>query len=147
MDPCIHPSLIPMHGLLSVRKPHHGPLTPIFCLSKTSLHADILGVPTEQYSDYVPQVPWEEKVEDSLLWRGSNTGIHFSRETPWRESHRVRLINMAREKGVKRLLPLPKLADGRGSAKMLKEGMWETDKEAINGHYLDLNFTDGPIRE
>lgn len=49
-----------------------GPLVPLFTFAKTSLHADILVTPLEQYSEkyigYDP--PWELKSENRLLWRG-----------------------------------------------------------------------------
>lgn len=148
MDICSHPRQIDGHGLLAGKNPHHAALVPLFCLSKTTLHADILGVPTEQYSTNVPQVPWEEKIHDKLLWRGSNTGIHFSKETPWRDSHRVRLVRLAAEKqGKKGMLAPPKKADGRASGQSLGDGVWETEKGIINEHYADVAFTGDAIRK
>lgn len=29
--------------------------------------------------------PWEEKVNDRMLWRGKNTGIFFKPGVPWGE--------------------------------------------------------------
>lgn len=148
MDLCAHPDQIPLHGLLAGKSPHHTPLTPLFCLSKTKLHSDILGVPTEQWSEYVPDVPWEEKTQTKLLWRGSNTGSLFSASTPWRESHRIRLIQLAREsEGAREMLPLPKKANGKSSAPTLGDGTWEMEKWMGNRHYLDFEFTGGAIRE
>jgi hypothetical protein len=145
---CDHPDLIPIHGLLAGKDPHHGPLIPLFCLSKTNLHADILGVPTEQWSGNVPYVSWEDKVDDRLLWRGSNTGGVFSASTPWRSSHRIRLIELGMDlQGAKEMLPLPKNANGRGSLAPLAEGMWEMDKERGNTKYTDMHFTGSPLRQ
>ncbi|WVR08430.1 hypothetical protein IAU60_005485 [Kwoniella sp. DSM 27419] len=94
MDICQHPGLIPIHGFLAGKEPHVEALTPIFTLSKTHLHSDILGVPVEQWVEDIREVPWEEKSQDRLLWRGSNTGTHHTVNTPWRESHRTRLLKM-----------------------------------------------------
>lgn len=97
---------------------------PIFSLSKTKFHADILGsestrsfffvsssrrddskltapffslpVPVEQWGEDLSgdEVTWESKTDRRLLWRGRNTGGYFSTETPWRNSHRARLAKM-----------------------------------------------------
>ncbi|WWC92054.1 uncharacterized protein L201_007008 [Kwoniella dendrophila CBS 6074] len=93
MDLCQHPEIITIHGSLAGKIPKVSELIPIFTLSKTNLHSDILGVPVEQWTDDVGiNIPFEEKKENKLLWRGSNTGTTFSQEIPWRTSHRTRLI-------------------------------------------------------
>lgn len=72
----------------------------------------MLAPPLEQYYEEVGHDPlWDEKNDDRLLWRGSNTGIGYAaallallrrrltlshlfrhdRGSKWRESQRIRL--------------------------------------------------------
>lgn len=94
MDLCNHPSVPSLHGLtLGVTPEPQSELLPMFSLSKTSLHTDILGIPVEQWlestSDDVPA--WSDKTNNRLLWRGRNTGGSFTKDVNWRNSHRARL--------------------------------------------------------
>ena len=70
MDLCQHPESVSIHGLTSGKDPWVQELVPIFALSKTKLHSDILGVPTEQWSDLkdLQPVQWEAKKRQELLW-------------------------------------------------------------------------------
>ncbi|WWD20528.1 hypothetical protein CI109_105004 [Kwoniella shandongensis] len=173
MDLCTNPSLIPIHGALAGKSPKVRPLTPIFSLSKTSLHSDVLGVPVEQWvnTDDLPDVPWEEKTEDKLMWRGSNTGAYHSAYTPWRASHRTRLVKMAnmissstntstnnhweQEQGgstrdrssnpsseTVEILPNPKDM----KSQKLKEGSKRYGWSEVNDKYMNLAFTGGPLQ-
>ena len=68
-------------------------LNPVFTWAKTLLHSDILATPLEQYHYPVgPDPEWEDKRFDKVLWRGSNTGAAFTRESRWRSSQRARLV-------------------------------------------------------
>lgn len=166
MDICNHPSLIPLHGALSHNSPHHSPLTPLFSLSKTSLHADILGVPYEQWVDTstVPWIRFEDKKENRLLWRGSNTGVYYSRDTDWRDTHRVRFVNTTNvvDQVERRVLPGAKGLEvglkgkrkgkGKGlvgarSGKTVQELSEVVDWGMTNVEWMDVAFTGSPIRE
>lgn len=148
MDLCANPGQIPIHGFTAGKSPHHSTLKPLFCLSKTNLHADILGVPTEQWTGNVRVVPWEQKTENRLLWRGSNTGSLFNKQTPWRDSHRIRLVRMSLEdEGKTQMLPLARKANGKASSVALGAGMWGLEKRPGGEKYLDFNFTGQAIRE
>jgi len=152
LELCDHPELIPLHGALSGKNPVVSPLTPIFSLSKTNLHSDILGVPTEQFVEDLPSIPWSERSEERLLWRGSNTGSYHDAEITWRTSHRTRLLRLTNleivegegdeeEEGIT-LLPAPKAMRGQTLNRMSETVGWGE----ANTHYMDLAFTDVPIR-
>jgi hypothetical protein len=68
-------------------------------MSKSPLHADLLQVPLEQYSDHEEHDPeWDEKPNNStFIWRGSTTGVWFERGTLWRSSQRMRLYFLTKE--------------------------------------------------
>ncbi|KAG8905165.1 Glycosyltransferase Family 90 domain containing protein [Tulasnella sp. 403] len=96
MNPCSHPSLVHLNGFLQGYDAGPTPspnLRPSFAHSKTTLHADILTVPNERWTEDVGFDPdWEDKLRDKLAWRGTNTGIYFSDRLHWRWSQRVRFI-------------------------------------------------------
>lgn len=161
MDLCQHPESVSIHGLTSGKDPWVQELVPIFALSKTKLHSDVLGIPTEQWSDLedLEPVHWEDKKRQELLWvglltspivvtdqpqRGSNTGSHFSDDTNWRESHRIRLVRMADEAvGKVTMLPSPK---SPGKAGSLADAVETHPRLDVNEKYMDIGFTGAPIR-
>lgn len=69
---------------------------PRFSFCSTLVHHDIRpAVPYGWIEDVLPRSddpPWEEKVDERLLWRGSNTGIFHGSSTRWRDAHRDHLI-------------------------------------------------------
>ena len=148
MNLCDHPELIPIHGVMAGRNPHVRPLTPIFSLSKTELHADILGVPTEFFVDDLDSPPWGERTEERLLWRGSNTGAWFDASTTWRSSHRVRLLRLANRGDTEggeglNILAAPKRMRGQTISESSENLGWGE----ANDHYMDMAFTRQPLRE
>ncbi|KDE09281.1 hypothetical protein MVLG_00599 [Microbotryum lychnidis-dioicae p1A1 Lamole] len=139
VDLCIHPEGRKAHGHLMQQGVPPGPLVPLLTFAKTSMQADILVTPMEQwaenYKEYEP--PWEGKSENKLLWRGSTTGAEFDRHTPWRNSQRARLHMMSQ------------YMDGS------KEVLWATDDkmhrgnftiEDMNHLYMDTFFSGQPAQ-
>ncbi|WVQ95730.1 hypothetical protein IAU59_002829 [Kwoniella sp. CBS 9459] len=153
MDICSNPDLVPLHGVLAGKDPHVEHLTPIFTLSKTGLHADILGVPVEQWVDEIKEIPWDEKKYDQLLWRGSNTGIYHSTDTPWRGTHRTRLLKLANHQGEPKDgenvtgADIRVLSPPRGMKSRTVKTSLQTLKLAdLNDRFMDLAFTGVPIQ-
>ncbi|OCF73807.1 hypothetical protein I204_05651 [Kwoniella mangroviensis CBS 8886] len=101
MDPCIHPTLTHLVGFLSGHGKGPAPskeLYPVLAMCKTTLHADILGVSMEAWTEDVGDDPaWEDKKDDRMLWRGKTTGIYFRDEVPWHISQRVNLVSRSAE--------------------------------------------------
>jgi hypothetical protein len=151
MDPCEHPELVPLHSVFASKSPTVGPLMPIFSLSKTTMHADILGVPTEQVETNGELIPWEQRNQDTLLWRGRTTGPWHKRKFDWRNTQRTRLVKMSNGNGngksatesSLRMLP-PRSDVGRST---LEQEANAEDWERVNAHYMDVAFTGEPIRE
>jgi hypothetical protein len=158
MDLCTNPQHLPLHGLLADQNPALDILLPIFSLSKTSLHADILGVPTEQWIDDSPSIPFARR-KGRLLWRGSSTGgIYQSNPFPgghefdWRITHRVRLVELGNKMdGEIQVLPAPKGMSDRSLAAAQQDvnpdGSGQLPRSIVNQQYMDVAFTDGPIRK
>jgi hypothetical protein len=144
MDLCDHPEIVPLHGSLLEKDPAASELAPLFVLSKTTLHSDILGVPVEQLVTGMRDVPWEEKFEDRLLWKGSNTGTYYWKGTSWRDTQRTRLLKLTNDaKGEVEMLSPPKVMNGRS----ISQGLKKVPIGEANAFYHDLAFTGQPIRE
>lgn len=74
-------------------------MIPQFSYAPTLLHHDIIApIPLNWVEDIYPRTDdpeWEDKTDDRLLWRGTNTGIFHDESIPWIYSHRDRLVNWA----------------------------------------------------
>ncbi|KAF7328025.1 SPX domain-containing protein [Mycena kentingensis (nom. inval.)] len=107
MDPCLHPSHMRTHGAYLPHGSGPGPhrrLIPQFSYSTTPLHSDIRPAITLNWvADDFPHEgrrpplgwKWEERTDERLQWRGSNTGIWHAADGRWREAHRIRLAALA----------------------------------------------------
>ncbi|GMK54891.1 hypothetical protein CspeluHIS016_0114770 [Cutaneotrichosporon spelunceum] len=144
MDPCTHPELVRLHGFLSSKSPHAEELSAKFVISKTSMHADVLGIPPEMVTENVALVPWSEKLHNRLLWRGHNTGAFYSSRMPWRDSHRLRLIELGgKAEGSANVLAPPGRMNGK---KMVGKAAMKQDVGEANPAYFDMAFTGHPIQ-
>lgn len=143
MDPCAHPDLVRLHGFLAGKAPAAEELSAKFAISKTWLHADVLGIPPEMVADNVTLVPWARKVHRRLLWRGANTGMFYASDVQWRDSHRVRLMEKGDEaEGLDNVLAPPGNMGGRS----VGEAAGDQDVAAANAAHFDMAFVDAPIQ-
>jgi hypothetical protein len=118
-------------------------MTPEFSLCATLLHHDILpATPINWIDDINPRMidpPWDEKPDERLLWRGSNSGIHHGPETRWRMAQRARLVESTNQvNGTLKILKSPKSRHekvGKGE---------EVRKARINPAMMDIAFTGDP---
>ncbi|KAG2068530.1 hypothetical protein BDR04DRAFT_770499 [Suillus decipiens] len=103
MDPCLNPSLLRNHGQFLSH--HTGPdpqstLVPRFSLCSTLVHHDIRPAAPYGWVEDLPKSdnpPWEERVDERLLWRGTNTGIHHGADTRWQRAHRDHLVQLVND--------------------------------------------------
>lgn len=147
-DLCQHPYNIPLHGVTSGKRVRVGGyVKPVFSLSKTTLHSDILAVPVEQWVEDLAVVPWAERTSDKLLWRGSNTGMHYAKDTPWRTSHRIRAINITRPDAEGFVDVLPPASQRHDNSELLGESVAHLALADLNKKMFDVAFTGPPIRE
>lgn len=99
MDVCNHPQTLRLHSqFLSASPLPPAPekrFTIQFSNCRTLLHRDVPFASNYGWVESVPEdVPWEEKVDERLLWRGSTTGIQHAEHTLWRPTQRPRLVNL-----------------------------------------------------
>lgn len=72
--------------------PRPGLLFPMFTMTTTTMHSDLLVPPIDQYDHPLGIDPiWEEKIHEKLLWRGTTTGADLTNEHHRIWSQRVRL--------------------------------------------------------
>ncbi|KAG2068520.1 hypothetical protein BDR04DRAFT_1208647, partial [Suillus decipiens] len=142
MDPCLNPSLLRNHGQFLSQ--HTGPdpqstLIPQFSLCSTLVHHDIRpAVPYGWVEDLAnsDNPPWEERVDERLLWRGTNTGIHHGTDTRWRRAHRDHLVQLVNDmEGIVDVLRSP-LNDSEPVGEPVP---WR--KAHLNPALMDIQFT------
>jgi hypothetical protein len=98
MDPCLNPSLLRSHGQFLSHDKGPDPrktLVPRFSFCSTVVHHDIRPAVLYGWVEDLPKSdnpPWEERLDERLLWRGTNTGIFHGPGTRWRQGHRDHLI-------------------------------------------------------
>ncbi|KAH7096374.1 hypothetical protein BKA62DRAFT_719729 [Auriculariales sp. MPI-PUGE-AT-0066] len=98
MDPCTTPDLVHISAYLNYPEgpwPTRDP-QPWLTLSKELPAGDILGVPTEgEFGHKADGIPWREKRDARMLWRGAPTGLAYNEDTPaWNMSARLRFVQL-----------------------------------------------------
>ncbi|KIY50152.1 hypothetical protein FISHEDRAFT_39466 [Fistulina hepatica ATCC 64428] len=103
MSPCAHPQLFWNHGQFTSHG--YGPtplkdLKPIFSYSATTVHHDI-RVPFSYgwIEDLKPSSnpEWDERNDNRLVWRGSNTGMHYFPGWGWNRSARTVAVGLVND--------------------------------------------------
>lgn len=117
-------------------------MVPAFSMCTTQLHADILTVAPEMWTENVGLDPsWKQKKHDTLLWRGRNTGAVFNADGLWNTSQRVRLVKLANEKnGHTSVLPVT-----RGPNDPVGEPL-DVSKGPLNEALFDIGFSGDAIQ-
>lgn len=145
MDPCQQPTHIHLNGFLQSQLPApalHKELVPSFSVCTTSLHSDILTVPTEDWVETVIEDPqWAQKPHKKLYWRGNNTGTFHSPDTWWNLTQRVRFISTAMDKFEEEVYVLPSTG-----TKYEPVGMGERIEKSLLNDWIDARFTGHPMQ-
>ncbi|ODO07250.1 hypothetical protein L198_00829 [Cryptococcus wingfieldii CBS 7118] len=144
MDPCIHPELTHLVGFLSGHGKGPGPrkdIYPVLAMCKTTLHADVLAVSMEAWTEDVePDPAWEHK-DDRMIWRGKTTGIFFREGVPWNISQRINLVQHTGQKEG----TLPVLPPALDSSSPVGYPV-ETPLGDLNDDLVDVAFVDHAIQ-
>ncbi|KAJ7591036.1 hypothetical protein C8J56DRAFT_1135555 [Mycena floridula] len=124
MDLCGNPRLLQQHGqFLSHKKGPvpHSILIPQFSYGPTMLHHDITTAMPHNFRELSrsDDLDWDEKTDERLHWRGSNTGIWHADESFWRSSHRIRMMEWAHQGYDSNITILQPESDRTRSAKEL----------------------------
>ncbi|KAJ7678062.1 glycosyl transferase family 90-domain-containing protein [Mycena polygramma] len=146
MNPCLHPRHFWYHGqFLSHGK---GPtpqreMVPEFSYCSSHIHHNI-RIPTPYgWVDDIPRADnpeWDDKIDERVLWRGSNTGISYSDRTRWKNSHRISLLRIANElKGTISILS-PLKSDTEPVGEPI-----EVRRSRLNPGIMDVAFAGDPM--
>jgi len=144
MDPCLHPELFYHHGQFLRHELGPTPereIAPLFSVCSTMMHHDI-RVPgwIEDDLSRSDDPDWNDKLEERLGWRGSNTGISHREKMRWKQSHRDFLVGLANDlNGTTRVL-LPTKSE-REQVGVPKEMM----NSKLNPAMLDIAFAGKPL--
>jgi hypothetical protein len=119
-------------------------MVPQFSYCSTLLHHDIMpAMPINWMADILPRSDdpeWEQKDDDRLQWRGSNTGIWHDVGTRWRDAQRARLVEWATkdyERNVSVLMPTRDGVRVGGGVDMMKR--------RLGPAMLDVFFAGRPL--
>ena len=151
MDPCTHPSLLSQHGQFlshGTGPDAHAYPIPHFSYCSTMLHADIRVPHPSSWLDDVEgesdeEGEWERKEDERLLWRGTTTGIYHAADTPWRDAHRDRLMEMV-QRPVGNVKVLVSDAEGEGDEERENVKVEKVKKIRLNHAMLDIAFAGSP---
>ncbi|KAJ7845463.1 hypothetical protein B0H13DRAFT_2095172 [Mycena leptocephala] len=147
MNPCLHPRHFWHHGsfLSYGRGPTPGSeMVPEFSHCSSNIHHNIrIPTPYGWVEDILPRSndpEWDDKVDERVLWRGSNTGISYSARTRWKNSHRIGLMRIANDlKGT-----MPILSPLKSDTEPVGEPI-EIRKSRLNPGIMDVAFAGDPI--
>ncbi|KAG8949524.1 Glycosyltransferase Family 90 domain containing protein [Tulasnella sp. 424] len=144
MDACHNPSLVHLSGFFQSQNPDAPAtsLVPSFTTCTTTLHNDILSVPSdESITSYLGGVAWNQKQNSKLHWRGSSAGALYDVEHPhWNLTHRIRLVEATNGKdGEVYVLPgAENRLETVGSCERVETG-W------LNEDWMDVKFVGRPM--
>ena len=148
MDPCQHPDLLVNHGQFLSH--HTGPvphrvMIPQFSYCPTLLHHDIMAaMPINWVEDILPRSfdpEWDEKYDDRLQWRGTNTGMWHDEDTLWHLSQRSRLVEWATNAYHENVTVLPAPRDNK---RAVGKGVL-VRKAKYSSSMLDVAFANAPL--
>jgi len=154
MSPCHHPLHLLQSGYLAQYHYSHqfGPspahmLAPTFAISTSPLHNDLLSPAPEQWVEQDElgiDPPWADKVDERLLWRGSNTGTLFKEGGDWNTSQRIRLVAMGTRRGGETRVLFPR---GEEVDRTSGVGFGENVKwNVLNSAFMDVAFVGNPVQ-
>ncbi|KAF5309861.1 hypothetical protein D9619_010501 [Psilocybe cf. subviscida] len=146
MDPCNHPALFFHHGQFLSHDYGPGPqnyLVPEFSSCSTMLHHNIrMPTPYGWVEDIMPREndpEWDEKFDERLLWRGTNTGMRHSKTSRWKYSQRDFLVASTND-----LTGTLTVIQPNTTRSQPMEPFREVRKSRINPELMDVAFGGGP---
>ncbi|KDE09242.1 hypothetical protein MVLG_00562 [Microbotryum lychnidis-dioicae p1A1 Lamole] len=141
MDVCSHPERQTLHGFTLWDGPRCGLVYPLFAMTSTSMHSDLLVPPIDQYDRPVGNdLRWEEKKRDKIVWRGSTTGADLNLAWMRDYSQRPRLCRLPTQTGPIALTYAPN--DKFGQLGPTQE--FTADKRTLAKEWFDFQFLGKP---
>ncbi|KAF9527066.1 glycosyl transferase family 90-domain-containing protein [Crepidotus variabilis] len=159
MDPCYNPSIFYNHGQYVAHDlgPRPQPkLAMQFSWCTTPLFHDVQPPTFIAWIDDVKprenDPPWEDKTDERLFWRGSNTGMNHNDGTRWIYAQRIHLVRMTSELNGTEKVIMPPFTTGQPNAstdmnwdKMQVGESVEIKKAFLNPSMMDISFSGKPL--
>ncbi|KAK4702708.1 hypothetical protein P7C70_g3518, partial [Phenoliferia sp. Uapishka_3] len=143
MDFCQFPDRQNLHGFTAWPGPRPGLVFPIFSFTGTSVHADFLAPPVDQYDNPVGNDPeWDDKDFDKILWRGSTTGADLNVPHMRKWSQRPRLLSLAKQTGTLTLPYAPNDTPGT----LGPSELFSASALSLAYNYFDFKFLGQPAQ-
>ncbi|KAG8902063.1 F-actin-capping protein subunit alpha [Tulasnella sp. 403] len=144
MDYCANPDILDNHGrFINDMMSGDSFIVPLFVQSKLYQGGNTLYPSLVRFQDFSESkvTPWSERANPKLFWRGRMTGSHHDTKRPWRNSHRIRLHNLANNAtlGDDDVGLLTEDPSGRLSCKTYR-------RKELNDAYLDTGLI-GPVMQ
>ncbi|KAG8908008.1 F-actin-capping protein subunit alpha [Tulasnella sp. 403] len=143
MSFCDNPDILDNHSAFLNNGSWDSFLIPLFVQSKIRQGANLLYPSLLRFQDFskVRVTPWSERTNPKLFWRGRTTGGYHWAQRPWRNSHRIRLHNLANNAtlGEDIVNLLTEDSAGRLSREMYR-------RKELNGAYLDTGLIGPPMQ-
>jgi hypothetical protein len=146
MDPCNHPDLFFHHGQFLSHNYGPGPqnyLVPEFSSCSTVLHHNIrMPTPYGWVEDIMPREndpEWDDKLDERLLWRGTNTGMWHSKTSRWKHSQRDFLVAFTND-----LTGTLTVIQPNTTRSQPMEPFREVRKSRVNPELMDIAFGGAP---
>ncbi|KAG8906215.1 F-actin-capping protein subunit alpha [Tulasnella sp. 403] len=97
MNYCNNPDILDNNGIFLYNLAGDSLIFPLFVQSKLRQGGNIQYPSLVRFQDFSKAkiTPWSERTNSKLFWRGRMTGSHHDTRYPWRNSHRIRLHNLA----------------------------------------------------
>lgn len=106
-------------------------------LRQTSAHLDVIFPSLDIINRTVSLVPWAQKDQHKIFWRGSTTGTWHSKKLAWKSSHRERLSLLANDLDAELNILVPK-RNGKGLEREI------IGSEIANKRWMDVGFATAP---
>ncbi|TFK31626.1 glycosyl transferase family 90-domain-containing protein [Crucibulum laeve] len=146
MDPCLHPGHLHHHGQFLSHNMGPTPqeaMVPEFSQCSTTIHHNIrIPTPYGWIDDILPRSndpEFDEKIDERLLWRGTNTGMFREPGKHWLHSQRDWLVGYTNELNGT-LKVLPPVTDRKQRVSPYKE----VRKARVNPAVMDTAFVGKP---
>jgi len=153
MNPCTNPTIFYNHGQYVAHDvgPRPQPkLAMQFSYCSTPLYHDIQPPTFLSWTDDIlpreNDPPWENKTDERLLWRGSNTGINYNDGTRWTYAQRTQLVRRMNEmNGTEKVLFSPgDVPNEYRDTMAVGEGV-DMPTALLNPAMMDIAFTGYPL--
>ncbi|KAG8984877.1 F-actin-capping protein subunit alpha, partial [Tulasnella sp. 427] len=143
-DFCQNPSILRNNGIFSISHARESQVLPLFVQCKLRQGGDLQYPSLVQWQDPPlrgTMIPWRERPNSKLFWRGRMTGAHYNKQYGWRHTHRFRLHELAWNKTFADDEVAVLVEEDRKGQKGLRKRVFK--RKELNDALLDVGLVGG----